>query len=329
LLGVEQLTWLARLGASWPDLNAAYRWLLRPGGSVADARALVTGLRWCFWIRGNYGEALQWFHGWRELAASASAAERASLCNGVAIALFYSRRFEEAAEVAVEAAAAASNAGAAWERAFAHALLEWVAAMKPTGAAKRRRKQGPRPEADPWLRAFARMGPAFGHLFAGRSKQALAEIETILELLEGGDRHLTMFAAAQQALLHCLAGRIPAARRAALRQAELAWQLSNPRALAAAAEIAAYLSIAEGAAALGARLLGAAEHGREATGSPHHPQWEAPHRDAVARAVRALGRDEFEANRAVGRKMGPREAASIALEAHAAGEARPRRAQRS
>jgi hypothetical protein len=178
------------------------------------------------------------------------------------------------------------------------------------------------------------MGPVFRHLLAGNAKAGLAEIGAIRALIEeDGDRHLTMYVVAQEGLLEYLAGRIPEARRAAQRHLDLSLQLSNPRALATVAELAAYLSIASGDPVLGARLLGAAEAGREATGAPHFPQWENPLREAAERALRALGKQSFEAGRAAGRKMGLREAVALAAQSHSAAIAAPkpkaRRSQRS
>jgi non-specific serine/threonine protein kinase len=319
LLTRDQVVWLDRLAGAWPDLTAAFEGLLRPGGSVPQARTLVTGLRWFFWIRGMYGEGLQWLRGWRDLAAGAQPLERAALLNGVAISLFHATRFREAEQAAREALDTARKAGSAWEVAFAHSLLDWIVAL---GEADARRgplsEPNPAEELDAWSQAFSRMGRAFTRILGGKRKAALAELAAIRALVDQtGERHLTMFSIAQQGLLHYQEGRLDEARGFDLRHVLLSLEISNPRGVAGASELAGYLAISGGDPALGASLLGGAEALREATGAPLFPQWDGPHDTAVGRARRALGEAGFEAARASGRRMGMREIAALISDYHA------------
>ena len=336
LLGADQIVWVERLYGAWPDLTAVYERLRRQDGAARDARALATGLRWYFWVHGMYGEALQWLRGWRALADSASAAERAALLNGVAIVLLHAFRLRESAQAARDAASAAREANAMWEHSFARSLLRWIAAVDPAAAAPTEAAPDLDTEAapDPWTRAFALMGPAFTDLLGWARHAALDKFARLRALAESaGDRHLTMYATNQEALLLYLSGRAAESRRSILRSVDLSLQLSNPRAIAGVSECSGYLAIAAGDAALGARFLGSAEAARETTGAPHFPQWLEPHREAVARAQRALGQREFEEERAAGRRMGIRETAGLAVEVHTAALARlsskPAKRQRS
>jgi hypothetical protein len=291
---------------------------------------LVTGLRWYFWIHGMYAEALQWLRGWRELADAANPAERAALLNGVAVVLGFATRFREAARAAREAESAAREASAVWEQSFASSLLRWITALDPTLGAMKAVSSG-RGARDPWSQAFALVGPAFADLLGGARRAALARFVRVRDLAEtAGDRHLTMYATAQEGLLLFLEGRLLDARGALLRHADLSTQLSNPRGVAGASEGSGYVAIADGDAALGARFLGAAEIARETTGSPIFPQWVQPHREAVSRARRALGKRELEVALEAGRRLGFRETAALVQEVHTTALAnagsRPRRA---
>jgi hypothetical protein len=169
------------------------------------------------------------------------------------------------------------------------------------------------------------MGPAFTDLLRGARAPARATFARLRALAEqAGDRHLAMYASNQEALIAFLTDRPADSRRALLRSIELSLQLSNPRAIAGASECSGYLAIAAGDPELGVRLLGSAELAREATGAPHFPHWAEPHRQAVARALRALGEPAFEEARAAGRRLAIRETAALMTEIHTAALAQAR-----
>jgi hypothetical protein len=76
-------------------------------GHRTQAVELLTGLRWHFWIRGRYAEAVQWFREGETLIEAGSPAEQARLCNGYAITLLHAARLEDAMHFARRAAASA------------------------------------------------------------------------------------------------------------------------------------------------------------------------------------------------------------------------------
>jgi predicted ATPase/DNA-binding SARP family transcriptional activator len=70
--GVDQETWLTRLGAAHNDLLAAVAWLLGDGADPDGALSITAGLWWYWYVRGHVAQGLVWLH--RTLAASDPAA---------------------------------------------------------------------------------------------------------------------------------------------------------------------------------------------------------------------------------------------------------------
>ena len=129
LLDDDQVIWMDHLDSEWSNLRAAWEWLQDKPAHRAQAVDLLTGLRWHFWIRGRYAEAVQWFREAETLIEECSPAEQARLCNGYAITLLHAGRLEDAMHFARRAAVCAEAARLDWEHACALAVQTWLAVM--------------------------------------------------------------------------------------------------------------------------------------------------------------------------------------------------------
>lgn len=294
LLEDDQVAWMDRLDLEWSNLRAAWVWLQSESEYRQLAAALMAGLRWHFWIRGNYSEALQWHREAEAWMAERSAAEQARLFNGYAIALLHAAEFQAALRFATRAESCAVEADLAWEQAYAVGLQSWLASVAVDHAQVERCNTRAATLCErvdrPWMSGFCRLGAAFIPVYAVCGAQALQAMDELSQLFAvDSDRHMQMFVAVQLGLQQFLSEDLPATRRSIARALDLSLCIGNRRGLTAVCETAAYLAASAGEAELAARLLGAADAGRSSSGAPLFPQWEKPHETAWAAVCAQLG----------------------------------------
>ena len=205
LLEDDQVVWMDHLDSEWSNLRAAWEWLQIRPGRRAEAVELLTGLRWHFWIRGRYAEALQWFREAEALIEECSPAEQARLCNGYAIALLHARQLDNSMNLARRAAAHAEVSGLVWEHAYALNVQTWLAMVQgcedEARATAEQAARACRRLSQPWMEGFNRMASAFSHVYALRHEQALkAMCEAVDTFDRARDRHMSMFAIVQVGL---------------------------------------------------------------------------------------------------------------------------------
>ncbi len=317
LLEDDQDIWMNHLDGEWSNLRAAWEWLQDKPAHRAQAVELLAGLRWHFWIRGRYTEALQWFREAEALIEACSPAEQTRLFNGYAITLLHAARLEGAMHFARRAASCADISGLAWEHAYALCVQAWLSivdgreAEAETSAA--RAAQLCKHSNQPWLEGFSRLGIAFSHVYALRHEQALQAMREVAEKFDRAcDCHMRMFVAVQLALQEFMTGDLQGARGYVLKALDFTRRIGNPRGFTGVCETTAYIAAREGNAALAARLLGAAEAGRIMSGAPQFPYWMKPHDVAWGEICARLGATAAQDLFAAGQLAGPRECAPLA-----------------
>ena len=199
LLEDDQVIWMDHLDSEWSNLRAAWEWLQDKPAHRTQAVELLTGLRWHFWIRGRYAEAVQWFREGETLIEECSPAEQARLCNGYAITLLHAARLEDAMHFARRAAVGAEVSGLEWEHACALAVQTWLAVMDGREAeAEITAAHAVRVSKhlnQPWIDGFCRLCIAYSHVYALRHEQAMLAMGELMETFErANDRHMRIFA---------------------------------------------------------------------------------------------------------------------------------------
>jgi len=311
LLEDDQVVWMDHLDLEWPNLRAAWEWLLTRPVHRAHAVELMVGLRWHFWIRGKYTEAMQWYSEAEALIEECGASDQARLFNGHAIALLHARRLEDALLHAGRAAACAELSDLAWEHAYALGVQAWLAIAlgRPQDAKTSSEKAAElsRQLHQPWIEGFTRLGLAFSPVYAQDHAQAVTAMREVASIFDRApDRHMRMFATVQLALQQFLTGDSIAARGNTLRGLCFARQIANPRGLTGICETSAYIAAQEGHAPLAARLLGAAEAGRQMSGAPQFPYWMKLHDTAWEEICARIGQTAANDIFAAGELAGPR-----------------------
>ncbi len=317
LLEEDQVIWMNHLDSEWSNLRAAWEWLLDKPAHRDKAVELLVGLRWHFWIRARYTEALQWYREAEALIEECSVADQARLCNGYAIALLHATRLEIAMVFARRAASCAEVSGLVWEHAFALSAQTWLAVIGGNVAeAERCTARATRlceRLNQPWIQGFKSLSNAFSHVYALQHELALQAMRDVAEVFDRTyDSHMRMFATVQVGLQQFLTGDLDGACRNFLKGLDFAWRIGNPRALTGLCEATAYIAARDGNVQLAASLLGAAEAGRLMSGAPLFSQWQKPHdvawAEICARLDEAAARELF----AAGQLAGPREGAQWA-----------------
>jgi tetratricopeptide (TPR) repeat protein len=311
LLEDDQVVWMDHLDLEWPNLRAAWEWLLTRPVHRAHAVELMVGLRWHFWIRGKYTEAMQWYSEAEALIEECGASDQARLFNGHAITLLHARRLEDALLHARRAAACAESSDLAWEHAYALGVQAWLAVAlgRPQDAKSELRKgRGTQPTVASTLdRRLHATGARFQSVYAQDHAQAVTDMREVASIFDSAaDRHMRMFATVQLALQQFLTGDSIAARGNTLRGLSFARQIANPRGLTGICETSAYIAAQEGHAPLAARLLGAAEAGRQMSGAPQFPYWMKLHDTAWEEICARIGQTAANDIFAAGELAGPR-----------------------
>ena len=317
LLEDDQVIWMDHLDAEWANLRAAWEWLQDKPAHRAKAVELLAGLRWHFWIRGRYGEALQWYREGENLISECSSAEQARLCNGYAIVLLHATQLEGALHNARRSAACAEVSGLMWEQAFALGLQTWLAVISgreadaETSAAHAAMLC--KNLNEPWIDGFCRMCFAFSHVYASRHEQAVLSMGELVETFErASDRHMRMFPTINLAMQQFQTGALVEGRQNVLKGLNLARLIANSRALTGVCEFTAYFTAHDGKAELAARLMGAAETGRIMTGAPLFPNWVKLHDTAWSEICASLGGTAASELYDAGKLAGPRECVQLA-----------------
>jgi non-specific serine/threonine protein kinase len=318
LLEEDQVVWMDHLDSEWSNLRAAWEWLQVTPARHAEAVQVLTGLRWHFWIRGRYAEALQWYREGKEVIEACSSAEQARLLNGHAIAQLHAARLDDATDLARRAADCAEASGLEWEHGYALSVQAWLAAVKGHEAETERNAARVaelcRHLAQPWMEAFGRLGKAFNHVYALRHEQATRAMQDVAEGFDRAhDAHMRMFVAIQVGLQHFLMGDHAGARRSLLKALDLSRRIANPRAYTGVCETSAYIAVREGNPELAARLLGGAEAGRLMSGAPLFPYWVKPHEEAWSEVCAALGTTTAQDLFNAGKLAGSRDSAQVAV----------------
>jgi hypothetical protein len=159
----------------------------------------------------------------------------------------------------------------------------------------------------PWIEGFTRLGLAFSPVYAQDHAQAVTDMREVASIFDSAaDRHMRMFATVQLALQQFLTGDSIAARGNTLRGLSFARQIANQRGFTGICETSAYIAAQEGNAPLAARLLGAAEAGRQMTGAPQFPYWMKLHDTAWEEICARIGATAAEDGFAAGELAGPR-----------------------
>jgi non-specific serine/threonine protein kinase len=317
LLEDDQVIWMDHLDSEWSNLRTAWEWLQHKPAHRAQAVELLAGLRWHFWIRGRYAEAMQWFREAETLIEECSPADQTRLLNGYAITLLHAARLEDAVHFARRAAACAEVSGLAWEHAYALAVQTWLAVM-----------DGREVEAEttaahavrvckylyqPWIEGFCRLSIAYSHVYALRHEQAMLAMGELMETFErANDRHMRIFATIGLGIEQFLTGDLIGARRNVLRGLNFARQIANFRVVTGVCEFTAWFAARERSVELAARLLGAAEAGRIMSGAPLMPSLVKPHEAAWGEVCARLGVPAAQELFAAGKLAGPRECVSLA-----------------
>jgi non-specific serine/threonine protein kinase len=318
LLEDDQVVWMDHLDSEWSNLRAAWEWLQARPAHRAEAVELLGGLRWHFWIRGRYAEALQWYREAQALVEACSPAEQARLLNGHAIAQLHAARLDEAMQLARRAAICAEVSGLEWEHAYALSVQAWLSAVEgreaQTATSAARVARLCKLLNQPWMEAFGRLGSAFSHVYALRHEQAARAMGEVAEIFDRAhDSHMRMFVAIQVGLQEFLMGDHARARRDLVKALEMSRRIANPRAYTGVCETSAYIAVREGNAELAARLLGGAEAGRVMSGAPLVPYWVKPHDEAWRDVCAALGTTAAQDLFAAGKLAGSRESAQVAV----------------
>ena len=312
LLEDDQVIWMDHLDLEWPNLRAAWEWLQARPVHRAHAVELLVGLRWHFWIRGGYAEAMQWYREAEALIEECDASDQARLFNGYAITLLHARVLKTPWSMLAVPPPARKSSDLAWEHAYALGVQAWLAVA--LGRPQDADNELPRGRANaaehlnqPWIEGFTRLGLAFGPVYAQDHAQAVTAMREVDSIFDrAADRHMRMFATVQLALQQFLTGDSIAARGNTLRGLSFARQIANPRGLTGICETSAYIAAQEGHAPLAARLLGAAEAGRQMTGAPQFPYWMKLHDTAWDEICARIGQTAAEEAFAAGELAGPR-----------------------
>jgi non-specific serine/threonine protein kinase len=289
LIGPDQVEWLNRLDGEDRNLAAALELAIAAAAPGRDPLRLAVSLRRFWWYRSRFVEARDWLT--RSLAAAPRSPKtiRAHALLALACAeqnLSASR----AARAHLRDGTALLSARDYLGRAFATSVRAVIATgAREASTAAREGLRLARRAREPWVLGFAhvaaglRAGAEQRHANAARSF-ALAR----RELSRTGDRWLLKFATSYEALQrHALGDQ----RRAAALASEaltLAVALHDRRACSACLEILGYVAVTRQAFDLGARLMGAADALRDATGVPLLPSWRRLHTRAVATLARRL-----------------------------------------
>ena len=317
LLDDDQVIWMDHLDSEWSNLRAAWEWLQDKPAHRSHAVELLAGLRWHFWIRGRYAEAVQWHREAETLIEECSPADQARLCNGYAITLLHAARLEDAMHFARRAAASAEVSGLEWEHAYALAVQTWLAVMDGREAeAEITAAHAVRVSKhlnQPWLEGFCRLSIAYSHVYALRHEQAMLAMGELMEMFErANDRHMRIFATMGLGIEQFLTGDLIGARRNVLRGLNFARQIANFRVVTGVCEFTGWFAAREGNVELAARLLGAAEAGRIMSGAPLMPSLVKPHDVAWGEVCARLDATAAQKLFAAGKLAGPRECVSLA-----------------
>ena len=307
LLGVQQIPWLERIGREWPNISGAWEFLQGEPDHAGRAVEFVSRLRWYFWIRGHYGDAMQWCRAALTLAAAADDDARIRLLNGSAIVCFHHTQFGLAADWAAEAMTRADQRALPFDAAFA-AIVRYLSATLAGASAAQELADFEQHLAaleDPWLQGFAMVARAYVHVVHGRHREALDILAPAISHMEScGDSHWTMFATLQWALQKYYVGEHGEAAGAYRRALHLSRDIGNSRGTTGCCEGASHIAAKQGDYEFAAQLMGRASAGRDTSGAPQTRQWIPAHNAVWSELEAALGAVVAAESFAFGRRQG-------------------------
>ncbi|WP_405491867.1 BTAD domain-containing putative transcriptional regulator [Nocardia sp. NBC_00511] len=173
-----QLTHLALLTADYDNLQSALHW--SAGADPRLAARLIAAQSWYWWLTGRPGEAAEIANRLLPELDPTLDAEQFALCVAVA-----ARGCGDVGPALAQATSAIAASPTALHRPHVVFLLAIVGGLLPGNPADLRRLLG----ADPWSRAFLRLGDGLGLLMSGRAADSEPEFHSALtEFRTIGDR---------------------------------------------------------------------------------------------------------------------------------------------
>lgn len=146
--------------------------------------------------------------------------------------------------------------------------------------------------SDDWLHSMVAVAKGWIALGSGRPEDAIAILRPFRRVSFDPQQH--MMVDMYLAMSHFGRGNLKEAARSWSDVMETPIRTPNVRSQAGVMEGCAYLAVSSMRADLGARLLGKAADIRERSRTPLFSFWNMPHQRAVDRAIKQLGRPEFE-----------------------------------
>jgi predicted ATPase/serine/threonine protein kinase len=315
-----------RPGRRWHELVATEYDNVRVAFEISQKRAesAIEGLRltvglWYYWVGRGYHSGFVWLERSLACAPNAPAPLRAE---GLA-ALAVLRTFQVDApgiRLAAEAALPlALDLGDERLTALTRYALSWAELVdgKPDAATALADEalRSARNSGVGWVSALLLNVRSACASMLGDRALALARVREAFALVDEKTPPLiAMYLGSSFAFQAYANAEYAEARRMWCRVCADAFHFSTRRGVAGALEGAAYLEADRGAWAEAARLLGAAERGRDVAQSPLFPQWDALHFATEARVRSALGAD-FEREHRAGATLSFDEATELGLSA--------------
>ena len=307
LLSSQQVGWLERIRREWPNISGAWEFLHGDPDHAGGAVELASRLRWYFWIRGHYGESMQWCRAALILPTAADDEAHVRLLNGSAIVSFHHTQYDLAVDWASKAMALADRKALRFEAAFAAVVRCLATSVRGEPEAQQWADCEARlgQVQDAWIHGFAMVARAYPHIIAERHQEALTLLEPAISRLEmSGDTHWTAFATVQWALQKSFVGEHVQAAGAYRRALQLARDIGNLRMTTGCCEGSSHIAARRGDYRFAAQLMGAASAGRDTSGAPQARQWMTVHAVIWSEVVGALGEAIADESFSSGRRQG-------------------------
>lgn len=293
-MSAAQLECVRRFRLETGNFRDAYTWSRARPQHHATAVDIAGGMRWFYWSAGLYSEALQSCADAFEVIGQASDAGRLRLLMGWGLALHHASHFESGEQRLGEARTLALQLQQPWEAALIAAYLSMNASMAGDLTLARMRADAARIEAQALNDALAAgcsdLASAFVRICSERGAAAIPDLVAALRSFEkAGNAHATQYVLLNLGLQRYRSGADDESAAAFARAWSISSQIPAVRAMAGACEGAAYLATSRGEHGDAAQLLGVADAGREASGSPLLPHWRETHDHCWTKVRDALG----------------------------------------
>jgi predicted ATPase/DNA-binding winged helix-turn-helix (wHTH) protein len=287
LFGPALLTSLDRLDREESNLTAALEWSVSAAAPDVNALELALALRRFWWYRSRYLDARHWLTRALQAMPRSPDAMHGEALIALATAEYGLSRWQEARTHVVDGLSLLPRQQRA-TRAFGLSVLASVADnSRDAASAERESMQLASKAKDPWLIGYACVAAGLRAAREQRHRRsAQCFARAARNLTATGDRWLIKFASGYEALQHHALGDQRRAAALASNALAIAGELQDRRAIAGCLEILGYVAVKRSAFELAARLLGAADALRDATGIPLSPSWSRLHERASATLAR-------------------------------------------